>query len=77
MEKDKKTARLWWPVTWLLARFCRCNSGFLTEPDELGNGNDLQFLHDPVPVDLDCLLGNIQKSRMILPATVNNTLAKA
>jgi len=53
------------------------DTGFLTETDEFGNGDDFQFLHYAAPVDLDCLLGNIQKSRMILPATVNNTLAKA
>jgi hypothetical protein len=64
-------------VTGLLAGFSWNDTGFFTEPDKFGNGVDLQFLHDAAPVDLDCLQRNIQKSRMILPATVNNTLAKA
>jgi hypothetical protein len=61
----------------LLAGSCGGNTCFPAETDEFGNGDDSQFLYYAAPVDLDCLLGNIQKSRMILPATVNNTLAKA
>lgn len=36
------------------------DAGFLAEPDQLGNGLDLELVHDTTPVDLDGFLTDVQ-----------------